>query len=154
MKDSALFDRIGGDALRAVLTDFYTRVFDDVMIGFMFAGKDRQRLIDKEWELVAALLGAPNVTYTGRPMREAHAQHSIFGGQFERRLQILRETLRDHAVDPAVAAAWIDHTLALRNQITRDRGSECEDAGPGQNAPPEPDPSKPVKLGRRATLKR
>src|ERR1041385_9043642 len=127
MKPTTLFDRIGPDALRAVLTDFYTRVFADVMIGFLFRGKDRQHLIDREYELPPALLGAPNITYRGRPMRTAHAQHSIFGGQFERRLQILRDTLRDHAVDPDVQRAWIDHQLALRPQITRDRGSECDD---------------------------
>ena len=92
MKSSELFDKIGADALRAVVTDFYDRVFRDAMIGFMFQGKDKQHLIDREYELVAALLGAPGVTYTGRPMRVAHAQHTIFGGQFERRLQILRET--------------------------------------------------------------
>ncbi|HET7502206.1 MAG TPA: group 1 truncated hemoglobin [Kofleriaceae bacterium] len=148
MKPSTLFDRIGGEALREVLTDFYGRVFGDVMIGFMFRGKDRQQLIDREYELTAALLGAPGVTYRGRPMREAHAQHTIFGGQFERRLQILRETLRDHGVDPAVQQAWVAHQLALRAQITRDRGSECEEAGP---VPVEKaaDPSRPVKLGRR-----
>jgi hemoglobin len=153
VKSSALFDRIGGDALRAVLVDFYDRVFDDVMIGFMFAGKDKTRLVDKEWELAAALLGAPGVTYTGLPMRAAHGQHAIFGGQFERRMQILRETLRDHHVDADVQRAWIDHALALRAQITRDKGSECEDTralGPRLSiAPPEPDPDAPVKLGRR-----
>jgi hemoglobin len=148
MKSSSLFDRIGGDALRAVLTDFYARVFDDVMIGFMFRGKDRQHLIDREYELTAALLGAPGVRYTGRPMPAAHAQHTIFGGQFERRLQILRETLRDHGVDPEVQQAWTDHQLALRTQITRDRGSECDDTV----APPPAqagDPDRPIKLGRR-----
>ena len=152
MKSSELFDKIGGDALRAVITDFYGRIFRDVMIGFMFQGKDRQHLIDREWELAAALLGAPGVTYTGRPMRTAHAQHSIFGGQFERRLQLLRETLADHAVDPAVQQAWIDHTLSLRDQITRDRGSECETTaalGPKLAIAPEPPPDKPIKLGRR-----
>ena len=151
MKSSSLFDRIGAEALRAVLTDFYGRVFGDVMIGFMFRGKDRQHLIDREYELTAALLGAPGVTYAGRPMRAAHAQHAIFGGQFERRLQILRETLRDHAVDPDVQRAWIDHQLALRHQITRDRGSECEDATVPELAAGsrEPDPDKPVKLGRK-----
>ena len=151
MKSSELFDKIGGDALRAVIADFYDRVFKDVMIGFMFQGKDKQHLIAREWELVAALLGAPNVTYTGRPMRPAHAQHTIFGGHFERRLQILRETLRDHAVDPAVQQAWIDHTQALRAQITRDVGSECKDtssAGPRLAVAP-PDPDKPIKLKRR-----
>jgi hemoglobin len=145
-----LFDRIGAERLRAVLADFYDRVFGDVMIGFMFRGKDRQHLVDREYELTAALLGAPGVTYTGRPMRTAHAQHTIFGGQFERRLQILRETLRDHGVDPDVQQAWIDHQLALRGQITLDRGSECD--GPAAAVEPAPrvvDPDRPIKLGRR-----
>jgi hemoglobin len=146
----SLYDSIGGDALRAVIADFYDRVFADVMIGFMFAGKDKQRLIDKEWELAAALLGA-DVKYTGKPMRDAHAQHTIFGGHFERRLQILRETLRDHGVDPAIRDALIDHANALRGQITRDRGSECKDTGEADKlvATPSPDPDKPVKLRRR-----
>jgi hemoglobin len=152
MKPSTLFDRIGAAELRAVITDFYARVFGDVMIGFLFQGKDRRHLIDREYELTAALLGAPGVTYTGRPMRVAHAQHTIFGGQFERRLQILRETLRDHGVDPDVQQAWIDHQLALRGQITRDRGSECDDtaaAVPRLAVVAPADPDRPIKLGRR-----
>lgn len=151
-RDSALFDRIGPAALRAAITEFYARVFPDVMIGFMFAGKDRQHLIDREYEFTAALLGAPDVRYTGRPMRTAHAQHTIFGGHFERRLQILRETLRDHAVDPDVQRVWIDHQLALRSQITRDRGSECADTSalaPKLAVVAAPDPARPIKLGRR-----
>jgi len=144
----SLFDRIGGEALRAVIADFYERVFADVMIGFMFQGKDKARLIDKEWELAAALLGAP-VKYSGKPMRAAHAQHTIFGGHFERRLQILRETMRDHHVDPDVVAAMIDHAQSLRDQITRDRGSECKDTGEADKVVTAPDPDKPVKLGRR-----
>lgn len=152
MKDSTLFDKIGGDALRAVITEFYRRIFDDVMIGFMFQGKDRAHLIEREWELVAALLGAPGVTYRGRPMPVAHARHTIFGGHFERRLQVLRETLADHHVDPAVQQAWIDHSLALRGQVTRDKGSECAttvEATP-KLAPEPPDTSdRPIKLGRR-----
>jgi hemoglobin len=151
MTDPALFDKIGGDALRAVITDFYRRVFADVMIGFMFQGKDPQHLIEREWELAANLLGAAGVTYKGRPMRTAHAQHTIFGGHFERRLQILRETMRDHGVDQAVQDAWIAHTQSLRSQITRDKGSECKDtssAGPKLAIVPEPSDAK-IKLGRR-----
>jgi len=151
MKDAALFDQIGGDLLRAVISDFYERVFRDVMIGFMFAGKNKQHLIDREWEFAANFLGAPGVTYTGRPLRAAHAQHTIFGGHFERRLQILRETMADHHVAPAVRDAWIEHTNALRAQITRDQGSECKDTGEAERAiaPAAADPDKPIKLGRR-----
>jgi hemoglobin len=121
----SLFDQIGPEPLRAVLTDFYGRVFDDLMIGFLFIGVDRQRLIDKEWEFTAQLLGAP-VRYSGRPMREAHATRPILGGHFERRLQILRETLADHGVAAEVRDAWLAHSLALRPQITADRGSDCD----------------------------
>jgi hemoglobin len=151
MKSSELFDKIGGDPLRAVINDFYARIFSDVMIGFMFQGRDRAHLIERECELVAALLGAPGVTYKGRSMPTAHAQHTIFGGPVERRLQILRETLRDHAVDPAVQDAWIEHTLSLRAQITRDKGSECKDTGEADRERPLPlDTSdKPIKLGRK-----
>ena len=122
---ATLFDRIGGDALRAVIEDFYRRIFADAMIGFLFHGKDRQRLIDKEWEFTARLLGAP-VAYTGRPIRRAHAASPILGGHFERRLQILRDVLAAHDVDPEGRKVWIDHTVALRDQVTGDRGSECD----------------------------
>jgi len=126
MARSAFFDKIGPDTLRAVITDFYSRVFDDVMIGFLFIGKDRRRLIEKEFEFIGKFLGG-DIKYTGRPMRAAHARVPIMGGHFDRRLQILRETLADHDVDPEVREVWIGHTLALRSQVTEDGASECRD---------------------------
>jgi len=112
----SLFETIGGDELRAVISDFYDRVFADVMIGYMFQSRDKQRLIDMEWELTARFLGAEQ-RYTGKPMRDVHAPLQIFGGQFDRRLQILKHTLRDHRVDPDVAQAWLDHQIALRDHV-------------------------------------
>ena len=145
-----LYAKIGDAKLRAVVTEFYARVFPDVMIGFMFQGKDKQRLIDKETELAATFLGAPDAKYTGRPIRAAHANVAIFGGQFERRLQILRETLRDHAIDPDVQRVWIEHTQALRSQVTRDAGSECKDTSVvTPKLAIAPDPDRTIKLGRK-----
>ena len=143
---------ISGDKLREVIADFYDRVFADVMIGFLFQGKDKARLIQLEWELASRMLGATDVKYTGRPMRVAHAQSPIFGGHFERRLQILRETMRDHGVDPEVRRVWLEHSQALRSQITKDQGSECKDTSVGQKlavARPAQDPDTRIKLGRR-----
>ncbi|HET6611909.1 MAG TPA: group 1 truncated hemoglobin [Kofleriaceae bacterium] len=125
---ATLFDQIGGDKLLEVIADFYARVLDDVMIGFLFVGKDRERLIAKEWELAARFLGA-SIRYTGKPLREAHARSPIMGGHFNRRLQILKETLADHDVAPAVKDAWIAHTLALRSQVITDH-VECIDPPP------------------------
>ena len=147
-----VFAQIGSDKLRSVITDFYSRLFGDLMIGFLFEGKNRQHLIDREYEFTAGFLGNKDVKYTGRSMRTAHAQSPIFGGHFERRLQILRETLRDHAVDAEVQQVWIDHTLALRAQITPDKGSECKDTVVGDKialAKPAADPDAPIKLGRK-----
>ncbi len=145
-----LFAKIGEVKLRALMVDFYARIFGDLMIGFLFEGKSRQHLIDREYEFTAKLLGA-DIEYTGRPMRVAHAQSPIFGGHFERRLQILRETLADHAVDPEVQQVWLDHTIALRAQITSDKGSECKNTSvdPSQLAAPVADPDRRIKLGRR-----
>jgi hemoglobin len=147
-----LFAKIGEATLRTVITDFYARLFGDVMIGFLFEGKNRQHLIDRETEFTAGFLGG-TMTYTGRPMRAAHASSPIFGGHFERRLEILRQTLRDHAVDPDVQQVWIDHTLALRAQITSDKGSECKDTSVSgamrEISKPAPTPDTRIKLGRR-----
>jgi hemoglobin len=118
------YERLGPDALRAILEDFYDRVFTDPMIGFLFSGSDRARLVQKEWELSAAMLGGP-VRYTGRPMRQAHARSPILGGHFARRQQILRETLADHGVAEDIAAEWLRHNDRLRPQVTADAGSEC-----------------------------
>ena len=153
MARAVLFEKIGAERLRAVITDFYDRIFRDVMIGFLFAGKDRARLIEKEYELTARLLGA-DVAYTGKPLREAHARSPILGGHFERRMEILRQTLAAHAIDPEVVAAWLDHQLAMRAQITTDQGSECKDSAAAERIqaagpPPAADPDRVVRLGKR-----
>jgi len=118
------FEQIGAAALRRVVSDFYNRVFADVMIGFFFVGKDKARLIEREYELAARMLGG-SVPYAGRPMREAHRRHPILGGHFDRRLQILKETLKDHSIPPEATTVWVEHTQRLRSQITSDRGSDC-----------------------------
>jgi hemoglobin len=137
---SSLYEQVGADALREVIGDFYARVFADVMIGYLFIGKDRQRLIDKEFEFTANFLGA-DIRYTGKPMRAAHARTPIMGGHFDRRLQILKETLADHDVPAEVREAWIGHTLALRAQVTTDPVSECRDVDAtrftGESAKPQ-----------------
>jgi hemoglobin len=122
---ATLFDSLGPEKLRAIVVDFYDRVFDDAMIGFLFWGKDKERLIQLEWEHTARLLGA-DVVYTGRSIREAHAKVPILGGHFARRLRILEEVLDAHAVPHAVRRTWIEHTNAMRALVTHDPSSECD----------------------------
>ena len=122
----SLFEQIGGEAgLRRVVNAFVDRLFDDMMIGFMFRKTTRERVKEKEYEFAAGHLGG-NVPYTGKPLREAHAPHAIQGGQFNRRLQILKETLAELDVPAPVVAHWIAHTESLRQVVTLGAGDACD----------------------------
>jgi len=112
--------------LRAIIRSFYDAVFDDIMIGFFFKKADKERLIRLEYELISPVLGVAQPEYTGQPLDEVHARHRIFGGQFERRMQLLREAFETHDLSPELRDAWLAHAESLRSQITTDAGSECD----------------------------
>lgn len=126
------FDDLGADRLRAILSDFYDRVFADPMIGFFFLGKDKARLVELEWQLTARILGA-SVAYTGRGMGAAHRDHPIMRGHFQRRNRLLELTLADHAVPAPIVAIWMQHARDAERAIIgaralRPRGEHCDAA--------------------------
>jgi hemoglobin len=124
----SLFEALGAEpALRRIIDRFVDRMFEDVMIGYLFRAADRTRVKEKEFEFAAQHLGAP-VTYTGRPLTEAHRAHRITGGQFMRRLQILKETLAQFQVPEGICQHWVAHTLALQAQITDNALDQCDPA--------------------------
>ncbi|MDF3068563.1 MAG: hypothetical protein K0R38_4164 [Polyangiaceae bacterium] len=123
---ATLFEDLGGEpALRKIIDRFVDRIFDDVMIGFFFRNARRERVKAKEYEFAARHLGA-DLPYTGRPIDEAHRAHPIMGGQFARRLTILKQTLEEHGVPEHVKAHWLSHTESLRPLVTSDAGRECD----------------------------
>ncbi len=123
---NTLYEELGGEAkLRQIIDAFIDRVFDDRMIGFFFRNADKRRVKEMEFQLTARFLGA-DMEYQGRPLDEVHAKHPIMGGQFARRLQILRETLEFYRVPERIRDVWIEHTESLRPMITKDSGSDCD----------------------------
>ena len=126
------FEALGGEAvLRPLIARFVDRMFDDIMIGYLFRAADRDRVKAKEYEFAARHLGA-EVAYTGRPLDQAHRAHRITGGQFMRRLQILKETLVAFHVPAAVSDHWIEHTLSLQAQITNNALDQCDPTQPNR----------------------
>jgi len=135
MQEQALFDRLGGEAvLRPIIARFVDRLFDDLMIGYLFRAADRERVKAKEYEFAAQHLGG-QVAYTGRPVREAHRVHRITGGHFMRRLQILKETLAEFQVPPEVSEHWIAHTLSLQSEITDNALDQCDPQHSNRSGP-------------------
>jgi hemoglobin len=122
----SLFDKLGGESrLRSIIDTFVDRVFEDRMIGFFFRNADRGRIKELEYQLTANFLGA-DIEYRGRPLGKVHANHPIMGGHFARRRQILSDTLDAYQVPAEIKTVILDHTDALRSQITPEIGSECD----------------------------
>jgi hemoglobin len=119
------FEELGGEVfVRAIIDDFVERVFADTMIGYLFARASKERVKRFEYEHAAEFLGA-GITYKGRSMREAHGKHPIMGGHFGRRRQILKNTLEAHRVPAHIIAAWLAHQDALKDQVTTDPVTQC-----------------------------
>lgn len=144
----SLFEDLGGEpALRRIIDRFVDRVFDDVMIGFFFRNARRERIKQKEYEHAAEHLGA-GIEYTGRPLGEAHRAHPIMGGQFARRLMILKETLEEAGVPEHVKQHWLAHTESLRPHITGDQSGECDPTRAKQRVDTVPNAPMPGRLPR------
>lgn len=126
MSQASQFEALGGEpVLRALIDRFVDRLFDDLMIGYLFRSADRTRVKAKEYEFAARHLGA-EVAYTGRPLTDAHRAHRITGGQFMRRLQILKDTLAEFQAPIAVVEHWVLHTLSLQTEITDNALDQCD----------------------------
>jgi len=103
----SLYDDIGGEeGLRRVLRALYDKLFDDVMVGFLFAGKDKAELIEHQLWFTARFLGGPS-RYTGKSIPDAHARLPLLAGHFDRRHVLLKQTLEEQNVPEAVRAEWL-----------------------------------------------
>ena len=117
------FERLGGEAgLRELVQAFVDRTFSDSIIGFHFAGKDKDRIVEKEFEHARLQLGGGG-TYTGREIGGVHKPLKINKGQFRRRLAILRKVLDVAGVDSEIRDRWIAHNQALIDRVTS--GEDC-----------------------------
>lgn len=116
------FDRVGSATVRAVVDRFVDRMFDDMIIGFHFTGKDRAAIQQREYEHAARVLGA-DIPYTGRNIPALHRPLRINGGQFRRRLALLRQELERAGVPDDIRALWIEAQERMQKQITD--GTDC-----------------------------
>lgn len=110
--------------IRAVSEELVARMAKDLMIGFFFAKVDLARLAELEYQHAARALGF-EVSYEGRPLEAAHFPRRIFGGQFDRRMVILREVLAKHAVPAELTDAWLAHTAAQRDRVVVRGAPDC-----------------------------
>lgn len=117
------WDAIGGEeAVRGHLGAFVRRMAGDFIIGFLFEGRDLDRLAEVELGHVSRGLGGP-VAYSGRPLGAVHRPLRINRGQFRRRLALLRTVLRERGVPEDVIGRWLDHDRRFEAAIVD--GTDC-----------------------------
>ncbi len=112
-----LYETIGGEAkVRAVLQALYDKLFDDPMVGFLFQGKDKMRIVEQQSDFTCGFLGGPQ-KYSGKPLPEAHADLPLLPGHFDRRHRLLEQVLQDEHVPLKVAVAWLQIDESLRPSV-------------------------------------
>lgn len=117
------FERLGGESvLRPLIHRFVDRLFEDRIIGFLFEGKDPERIRSHEYTHAAISLGAPLV-YEGRPIVALHRPLRINAGQFRRRLAILRQEIERAGAPEELRDRWLSSQQRLLPAITD--GTDC-----------------------------
>jgi truncated hemoglobin YjbI len=118
-----LYAKIGSrERLEEILQDFYARMGRDVLIGFFFDGKDVAAIARRQMDFLLKAMGASE-SYSGLAPAQAHDKLApILSGHFDRRLQLLEQTLKDHGLEQAEIETWLRFENAFRGGIVRPEG--------------------------------
>lgn len=118
---ATIYEQIGGgEALEAVVADFYDRVLADEQLAGFFSGTNMARLKGKQVEFFAAALGGPE-PYTGAPMRQVHQGRGITMHHFNLVAGHLSASLAGAGVPEAVVGQIIAAVAPLADEIATAR---------------------------------
>lgn len=92
MKDSTLFERLGGaKAVDTAVDIFYRKVLADDRVNYFFDDVDMEKQIQKQKGFLTMVFGGPN-NYTGKDMRAGH-RHLVKRGLNDTHVDIIIEHL-------------------------------------------------------------
>jgi len=116
-ESQSIYARIGGrDAVEAVVSDFYDRVFADPLLEPYFEDTDREALYAHQVQFISAVAGGP-VSYDGADMQQAHAGMGITDDAFDRVATYLDEALRENGVGDDDVEAILDEVAELEPAV-------------------------------------
>jgi hemoglobin len=93
-----------------------------------------RRLIDHQTQMFASFMGGPAAISDDRLAR-VHAHLSITDQAFEEMADLFRETVEDHALDPADCERLHAHVLSLRDHIVGGRAAPPRSPSPDTSSP-------------------
>jgi methyl-accepting chemotaxis protein len=116
-KAITLFEQIGGrDAIATAVDELYGRLLADDELSPFFAGRNLDRLKNRQVQFFSAALGGPE-RYRGRSMRAAHDHLGITQAHFDRVAEHLGEVLADLGVPGEITEAILETVSSLAPEI-------------------------------------
>ncbi|MEE6208813.1 group 1 truncated hemoglobin [Salarchaeum sp. III] len=116
----SIYAEIGGrEAVEAVVSDFYDRMFADDDLTPYFEGVDKQALFAHQVQFISAVAGGP-VEYDGEDMDAAHDGMGITHEAFDRTAEKLEAALRENDVPDEHIATILDDVEALRDPVVEE----------------------------------
>lgn len=107
-----------GEVMAAILTDFYTRVFDDPILSPYFAGVTKQRLIEKVYSFMRQVFTGEKFYFGDRP-RNAHHWMVISDEFFDYREALMASCMRRHGLAKHLIERWQAIEESYRGDIVK-----------------------------------
>jgi len=119
--DPEMWTALGeGDLLSVILTDFYTRVFDDPVLSPYFHGVTKQRLIEKVYQFMRSIFTGEKIYFGERP-RNAHNWMVISDETFDHREELMASCLRAHGLAEHLVQRWRRIEESSRGDVVKQK---------------------------------
>jgi len=116
-RDASLYQRIGGKpALNAAVDLFYVKVLADKRVNFFFEDINMKTQHEKQKAFLAAALGGPT-PWTGKDMRQAHANLDLREEDFTAIAENLSATLSELKLDDTLIAEIMAIVASTKNDV-------------------------------------
>lgn len=109
-----------GALMNKILSDFYTRVFDDELLGPYFKGVTKQRLIEKVYNFHYQMFTGKKVYFGERP-RNTHHWMVISDELFDYREALMESCLREHGLADHLVRRWLEYEQMYRDDIVKEQ---------------------------------
>ncbi len=119
--DPELWAALGeGILMKAILTDFYTRVYDDSLLSPYFMGVTKDRLIEKAYSFSNQIITGNKVYFGDRP-KNAHHWMVISDEIFDHREKLMETVLRAHGLSEEMVGRWRAIDEVFRGDIVKEQ---------------------------------
>ena len=118
LNDKDIMSRLGGfKHLLIILDRFYDKLLEDVWVGYIFRPFDKQKLVLDQAEFINRSFGGPPRNYKPRNLNQIHKPLNITSGHFDRRHNILKETLDEFNIDEDIVQTWLQLDLKFKSIV-------------------------------------